>query len=197
MSEISRSAPALQAEVTLLDSSCAHEKLAFEQAFYTSFSQVKGNQLIRDLWIWDDEARRLRTRIPYSEQRILTVRDSMGAVNMAMAINFSQTQLQASWFGFSSPSSEPGESCEILAFFSTRQNKLASMREFLITCSQYGEREGRRWADATCTQRLLRIYLHMGSRLLASCSINGEARHQIRMDIASVSIQSSPLRLSL
>lgn len=49
MSEISRSGPALQPEVTLLDSSCAHEKLAFEQAFYSSFSQVKGNQLIRDL----------------------------------------------------------------------------------------------------------------------------------------------------
>lgn len=197
MSEISRSAPALQAEVTLLDSSCAHERLAFEQAFYTCFSQVKGNQLIRDLWIWDDETCRLRTRIPYGEQRILVVRDRLGAVDMAMAINISQAQLQSTWFGFSPPKNEPGESCEILTFFSTRQNKLASMRDFLITCAQYGEREGWRWADATCTQRLLRIYLHMGSRLVASCSINGEARHQIRMDIASVSIQSSPLRLSL
>ena len=197
MSEISRTSPALQAEVTLLDPSCAHEKLAFEQAFYTSFSQVKGNQLIRDLWIWDDETRRIHTRIPYSEQRILAVRDSLGAIDMAMAINISHTQLQSTWFGFSPPENEPGESCEILAFFSTRQNKLVSMRDFLITCAQYGEREGWQWADATCTQRLLRIYLHMGSRLVASCSINGEARHQIRMDIASVSIRSSSLRLSL
>jgi hypothetical protein len=183
-------------EVTLLDTSSAQERLIFEQSFYATFSQVKTNRLIRHLWLWDHDACRLRTRIPYHEQRILVVRDGRGGVDTAMAINFSQTQLQGSWFGFSRPN-EPGASCEILAYFSKGIINGVTMQRFLISSARYGEREGCRWADATCTHRLLPIYLRMGSRLVASCTIDGELRHQIRMDIATVSCKPSSLKLSL
>ncbi len=187
---------AVHPEISLLDTSRAQEILMFEQSFYATFSQVKTNRLIRDLWLWDHDACRLRTRIPYHEQRILVVRDGRGGVDTAMAINFSQAHLQGSWFGFSRPS-ESGASCEILTYFSKGIIKGVTMRCFLISSAQYGEREGCRWADATCTQRLLPIYLRMGSRLVASCKIDGEPRHQIRMDIASVSCKPSSLKLSL
>lgn len=183
-------------EVTLLDTSSAQERLIFEQSFYATFSQVKTNRLIRDLWLWDHDACRLRTRIPYHEQRILVVRDGRGGVDTALAINFSQTHLQGSWFGFSRPN-EPGASCEILTYFSKGIINGVTMQRFLISSARYGEREGCRWADATCTHRLLPIYLRMGSRLVASCTIDGELRHQIRMDIASVSCKPSSLKLSL
>jgi hypothetical protein len=196
MTDAGKFSSSVHPEVTLLDTSSAQEQLIFEQSFYATFSQVKSNRLIRDLWIWDHEACRLRTRLPYHDQRILVVRDGRGGVDTAMAINSSQTHHQGSWFGFSRPN-EPGDSCEILTFFSKGINKLATMRYFLITCAQYGEREGWRWADATCTQRFLPIYLHMGSRLVASCSIDGELRHQIRMEISTVASKSSPLRLNL
>ena len=183
-------------EVTLLDTSSAQERLIFEQSFYATFSQVKTNRLIHDLWLWDHDACRLRTRIPYHEQRILVVRDGRGGVDTAMAMNFSETQLQGSWFGFSRPK-EPGATCEILTYFSRGIMDGVTMRCFLISSARYGEREGCRWADATCTQRLLPIYLRMGSRLVASRTINGELRHQIRMDIASVSCKPSSLKLNL
>ena len=190
------SSASLVQEVTLLDTSCSQERATFEESFYATFSQVTTNRLIQDLWIWNHETCRLRTRIPYHDQKILVVRDGQDGVDMAMAINFSQTHHQGSWFGFTRPN-EPGDSCEILALFSKGANKIATVRSFLITCAQYGERQGCRWADATCTQKLLPIYLHMGSRLLATRSIDGELRHQIRMDISSVSIRSSSLKLTL
>jgi hypothetical protein len=183
-------------EITLLDANSAQERLIFEQSFYATFSAVKTNRLIHDLWLWDHDACRLRTRIPYHEQRILVVRDGRGGVDTAMAINFSETQLQGSWFGFSRPK-EPGATCEILTYFSRGIMDGVTMRCFLISSARYGEREGCRWADATCTQRLLPIYLRMGSRLVASRTINGELRHQIRMDIASVSCKPSSLKLNL
>lgn len=196
MTNSGSSSASLVQEVTLLDTSCAQERAAFEESFYATFIQVTTNRLIHDLWIWNHETCRLRTRIPYHDQKILVVRDGRDRVDTAMAINFSQAHHQGSWFGFTRPD-EPGDSCEILALFSTGANKKVAMRSFLITCAQYGERQGCRWADATCTQNLLPMYLHMGSRLLATRSIDGELRHQIRMDIASVSMRSSSLKLTL
>lgn len=182
------------AEIGLLDLADPGCVRAYERAFYEAFSRVKANQLIRDLWIWDDRDRLLRTRIPYAHQCIFVLGGADGAVKMAMAINISPDHYQASAFGFARPVHEPEASCEILTFFSTCRNKWTHLHRFLVAAAHHWPRERMRWADATCTQRLLPIYQHLGADVLASCHISNEARHHLRFNIASFSSSKSLLR---
>lgn len=183
----------LLGKVSILDPAIESDRLAFERAFFDSFSRAKANQLIRDLWIWDDENRLLQTRVPYEDQRIFVIRDDQGVVKTGMSFNLGQQHYQASAFGFSKPAGE-GASCEILSFFSTRQNRLANLYSFLVAIAQYGKGVEMRWADATCTQRLLSIYMHFGAELLGSRSIGDEFRYHIRFDVYSFSQVPSLLR---
>jgi hypothetical protein len=58
------------ASMRLLDPGNATELEQFEQAFFRGFRQSSHNQLIRWLWEWDEPRQRLRTRVPYEDQKI-------------------------------------------------------------------------------------------------------------------------------
>lgn len=182
------------AEVVLLDLSKPEDVSAYERSFYHSFSRAKSNQLVRGLWIWDDELNRLKTKIPYKHQIIFAIRDAWGEVKTAMAVNLSSDYYQASAFGFERPDADREASCEILTFFSTRKNKLTSLHQFLVAISHHGPQKNMRWADATCTQRLLPIYLHLGAELLGRALIETEHRYHLRFHIASFAGIKSLLR---
>jgi hypothetical protein len=155
---------------------------AFEQSFYLAFSRSKGNSLVRKLWLWNDEDSRLKTRIPYSSQRIFVTWDEAGEVDTAVAFNCSKDFYQAGFFGFERPlCSEPNY--EVLAFYSKRDQKFRELRLFMWQCAVYCDQQGVSCIDATCTDRLLRPYTRVGGVLQSSMRIGCETRHLLRFSI--------------
>lgn len=154
----------------------------FERAFYAAFVGVTGNRLIRSLWRWDDAARRLATRVPYAEQRILVERNARGQVEAAMAVNVAMRRFQGAAFGFS-PGPDTAGCCEFLAFFAVAERRLDRRLGFVAGC--YGElrRGGLRWAYATTAPRPLGSYLHIGGELLEEREVEGEMRYFLRFPL--------------
>ncbi|MFM7312897.1 MAG: hypothetical protein ACKO0M_06985 [Cyanobium sp.] len=157
----------------------------FERAFHASFSRAKANRLARRLWQWDDEAGRIRPSIPYEDQLIFVRWQEDGDVDTAVAINWRLEQYQAARLGFEPPADLSGH-CEILALFSQRDADLVGLRTFLCESAVELMKEGYRSADATCTDRLLPVYTHIGGEPIGTRSLEGENRTLLRFRLAEV-----------
>ncbi|MCP9808958.1 hypothetical protein KBY58_05890 [Cyanobium sp. HWJ4-Hawea] len=154
----------------------------YEEAFYLAFSRAKSNRLIRQLWNWDDVAGRIRTKIPYQDQHIFLLRAPDGNVDTATAINWRMEDYQAAQLGFIPPESIAGHA-EILTLFSRKDADLEGLRRFMKLTAEECLALGLRSADATCTNRLLPIYQHLGGEALASRLIDGEQRTLLRFEL--------------
>ncbi|MEO0565268.1 MAG: hypothetical protein AAF125_24390, partial [Chloroflexota bacterium] len=87
-------------ELFILDPTDAIQREHYERAFYHAYAGLTDNGLIRELWMWDDTAERLQTRIPYEDQIIFGWRETNGDLLAAFAVNLSPFQFQAGAFGF-------------------------------------------------------------------------------------------------
>ncbi|MEI7666842.1 MAG: hypothetical protein WCI65_12420 [Synechococcaceae cyanobacterium ELA263] len=174
----------------------------YERAFYAAFARAKANIQVRRLWHWDDRAGRLRTRIPYEDQVVFVLRDAASGdpgvasgldaaasgpdavsdVDTAVALNWRLANHQSAILGFEPPPPLLGH-CEILAMFSRRDADLTGLRNFMRTAAQLALDLGLRTADATCTDRLLPVYRHIGGQPLDACSIEGERRTRLRFNL--------------
>src|SRR5262245_49830415 len=106
----------------------AAEVEEYERAFYKAFTRAKGNRLIRQLWIFDDDAERLATRIPYDEQLVYVMRDDAGAIIAGMGVNTAMRSFQGEAFGFRPES--PAGCCELLTMFSLGEYRLEKRFRF-------------------------------------------------------------------
>ncbi len=178
---------------------------SYERAFYAAFARAKANTQVRRLWHWDDRACRLRTRIPYADQVVFLLRDgasdesgaggrqdaaaakpdAVSDVDTAVALNWRLADHQSAVLGFAPPPPLQGH-CEILAMFSRRDADLSGLRNFMRTAAQQALELGLRTADATCTDRLLPAYRHIGGQPLDACSIEGERRTRLRFDLENL-----------
>ncbi len=177
----------------------------YERAFYAAFARAKSNTQVRRLWHWDDRAGRLRTRIPYEDQVVLVLRDAASGepglaggldaapskpgvvsdVDTAVALNWRLSDHQSTSLGFEPPPPLEGH-CEILAMFSRRDADLTGLRNFMRTAAQQALELGLTTADATCTDRLLPAYRHIGGQPLDACSLDGERRTRLRFNLENL-----------
>ena len=161
----------------------------YERAFYAAFARAKANLLARRLWHWDDSAGRLRTRIPYADQVVFLLCDpvdaGLGAVDTAIALNCRLAEHQSAILGFEPPPPLEGH-CEILALFSRRDADLSGLRNFMRTAAQQALALGLKTADATCTDRLLPVYRHIGGQPLDTSTIDGERRTRLRFKLETM-----------
>ena len=158
----------------------------FERAFHDAFSQAKGNRLVRLIWHWDDAAGRIRPLIPYEDQQLYVLWRADGMVDTAGAINWRLADYQAARLGFPRPAGDLTGHCEILALFSHRDADLVGLRQFLSAVAVRLLEQGFRTADATCTDRLLPVYRHIGGQPLEARSIDGENRTLLRFQLQDV-----------
>jgi hypothetical protein len=156
----------------------------YERAFHAAFSRVSGNRLIRDLWLWDDPAARLATRIPYHEQIVLLGWNAAGEIETAMSFNFAMREFQSSAFGFAPP--EPTEgTCELIVFFTLGHRHLSRVVSNLIHCYAEMRARGFHTAYATTAPRPLPTYRRIGgTEVVDEREIDGEMRYFLRVDLA-------------
>lgn len=168
-------------ELAVLDVSDRAAVAAYERAFYDSFERATANRLVRSLWLWDDERRRLSTRIPYPDQVIHVARDKAGNILAAIAVNVAMRMFQAEAFGFARPC--PNEhAAEIAAVFSTSPGIRSTTAVFERAASDLRDRD-RRIVLATTAQRPLRAYLRIGWELMGETEIQAELRYLLRFDL--------------
>jgi hypothetical protein len=166
----------------LLRTESTAEREEYERAAYDAFERARANTLVRQIWNFDDAARRLTTRVPYAEQLVYVCRNAAGRITTSVAINQAMRRLQASGFGFSPPA-EPGRMAEILLFCSNdplpKQGVNALWRA--IHRDQY--QRGVRTLLATTAPGPLRAYLRQGCEVIAEAEIAGERRYFLRWTV--------------
>ncbi len=162
---------------------------AFERAFYAGFEAVTHNRLVQWLWDWDHARRRLRTRIPYADQRIWVLDHPRREVRAAIAVNVRLHQLQGAAFGFAVPgelreAAAAGQVCEFLAFFADGEpslaRKLPLWREMFRDLSAAGFTH----ALATTAPRLLPLYRWIDARVIQEAQLEGETRYFLLFDLS-------------
>jgi hypothetical protein len=166
-----------------LDPSDGHSLERFERAFHAAFSRAKANRLARLLYRWDDAAGRIRPHIPYVDQHVFVRWLDDGHVDTAGAVNWRMADYQAARLGFPPPPPDLSGHCEILVLFSHRDADLSGLRTFLCAVAAKLLQEGFQSADATCTDRLLPVYEHIGGRPLERRSLDGEHRTLLRFPL--------------
>jgi hypothetical protein len=162
---------------------------AFERAFYRGFEHVTHNRLVRWLWDWDHEARRLRTRIPYADQQIWVMTGNSDDIWAAIAVNTRLVQLQGAAFGFEVPvnlreAASAGRVCEFLTLFAvgdpSLNRKLPLWREVFPDLLGMGFTH----ALATTAPRLLGLYRWIHAEIVGTTRIEGEERVFLQFDLS-------------
>jgi hypothetical protein len=172
------------ASMRLLDPGNATELEQFEQAFFRGFRQSSHNQLIRWLWEWDEPRQRLRTRVPYEDQKIW-VGGSGDNLAVGIAVNVRLALLQSAAFGFSIPDSlsEGRRICEFLAFFSMGDHSLANGHAIWTEVFRALQGVGYCEAVATAAPKVLPLYRRMGATILDEREVEGEKRFFLRFEL--------------
>ncbi|MDH3973341.1 MAG: hypothetical protein OEV42_03585 [Deltaproteobacteria bacterium] len=106
----------------LLDTSNPVALRDYEERFYQAFIKLEKQALIRQIWRFDDQNRRIETKIPYSDQAIFNFLEK-DHIFGAVACNVGQKKFQYSEYGFHFSTNKDNETiriCEILTLFSTK-----------------------------------------------------------------------------
>ncbi len=159
------------------------EKENFERYFYEAFSRLEKQHLIRQIWEWDDDSRKLALKTPDSRSVAYTWLNEQGQNIFYVAGSYHRdTFSQFAFYGFSVPKSI-GTYCEVLTLFSTPfcTKSLSEIdQQFLKSyCHEQGRLNNCSALLATCAPRLLGLYRRWGWELLESRTIEGEIRHFI------------------
>lgn len=165
----------------------------YESAFYHSFARVTTNCLVQKLWLWDHEAGRLKTRVPYQEQLICALRDRAGRLCSAMAFNVELRQFQAASYGFAAPQARTG-SFEVLTFFALSAQTLRVCANFWSSCLALLSGQGLTTGYATTAQRPLPMYRRAGWRILEEQEIESEKRYFLWYSIPKLGQRDKPAR---
>ena len=170
--------------IEVLDPADTAQRADYERAFYAAFQRVPGNRLIRSLWLWDDSAGRIATRVPYEDQIVYLLR-MRGALDGGLAVNVRLAQFQSAAYGFAPPADLAG-ACEMLAFFSVSDRRFAIKRRFLRDRFADLRARGFRTGYTTASSRLYGVYLHFGAQLLDQAEIRGEQRYFLALDLSLI-----------
>jgi hypothetical protein len=169
-----------------LDPFSSTEREAYERAFYTAFQRAVGNRLVRQLWLWDDAASRVATRIPYDEQTIYVLRDGGGAIVTGLAVNHALRSFQSAAYGFSPPENRDG-CCEFLTVFSVNEYRLTTRFKFWRDSFAALRAQGFHTGYATTAHRVLNLHRLLGARILKENEISGEMRYFLEFDLSVIS----------
>lgn len=166
----------------VLDTGDPRAVTAYERAFYEAFAAIRPDGLLRKLWIWDDEAGRLRSPVPYEDQIVYAERGDDGSVRRGLAVNIGGRMQQAATFGFVLPLEEPG-STEMLTFFADGDHELAHLIAFWGRCCRDLQSRGIVTGYGTAARRPLPVYRRFGAQIVERAEIDGEIRFLLRFDL--------------
>lgn len=156
----------------------------YERGFYRGFIK-NSNPGIRAIWHWDDEGKRLRTLIPYQEQKILYVRDENGEVSTGVALNVGLKAFQSEEYGFARPPDDH-KWFEILVVFNVGRGSSRALFGLFQTVHDWMKAEGYVCYYATSAKRALAWHKRIGTEILDERESMGVVRYFLRQDRAKM-----------
>ncbi len=173
---------------TLLDWSNAKLVASMEFEAYNAFNGGHASELLRGLWIWDDDAKRVRTRIPPEDSRVWIETDGE-RIDTAILVNTRLAILQSAAYGFTVPDTlaDGRALCEFALAFSRDDHSISHFHRAWDEAFSDLRRDGFTDGLATCARRLLPLYQRMGARVIAEAEIRGEKRYFLHFDLARTS----------
>lgn len=160
----------------------------YEAVFYAAFEQARHNRLVRWLWDWDHARRRLRTRIPYSDQRIWGMQSESGGLAGGIAVNVALRELQAAAYEFVLPGElaairDAGRLCEFLTLFSAREQSMRRMASLWREVFGDLRSAGFTHAVATTSPKVMPLYRWAGAHPIGETQVQGETRIFLAFDL--------------
>lgn len=181
-------APDTTRATRLLDWSDAALVASLESEAYAAFDGGHASALLRGLWIWDDDARRVRTRVPAEDTRVWIEEDG-GRVHTAILVNTRLAVLQSAAYGFAVPAAlDDGRAlCEFTLAYSRDDHSIGHFHR--AWDEAFGDLRADGFGDgfATCARRLLPLYRRMGARVVDETEIGGERRYFLHFELARTS----------
>lgn len=168
-------------KISRLNPSDPHALEDYERAFYEAFTRVPSNRLVRQLWLWDDERRRLKTRIAYEHQTIWVSRHASGELQIAIAVNDDPVRAQSAAYGFSIPC-EAGI-FEVLTLFASGPLSYGDIRSFWQDFLAKMRDAGLARGYATSAAPLLPLYKRAGWEIAEKTEIAGEIRYFLTLHL--------------
>lgn len=181
-------ASCLRGATRLLDWGDAALVASLESEAYLAFDGGRASPMLRGLWIWDDAARRVRTRVPAEDQRVwIEVEDDR--VHTAILVNTRLALLQSAAYGFAVPAAlgDGRPLCEFTMAYSRDDHSLGHFHA--AWDKAFRDLRGAGFGDglATCAPRLLPLYRRMGARIVDEKKIAGERRYFLHFELARTS----------
>lgn len=159
-----------------------------EAEAYGAFDGGQGSELLRGIWHWDDDARRVRTRVPAEDARVWIETDGE-RVSTAIVVNMRLAILQSAAYGFAVPVAlaDGRPVCEFALAFSRVDHSISHFHRAWDEVFSDLRAEGFGDGLATCARRLLPLYQRMGARVVEEAQIRGEKRYFLHFDLARTS----------
>ncbi|MDX5320026.1 MAG: hypothetical protein LPK45_03030 [Bacteroidota bacterium] len=160
--------------------------LQFERDFYKAYQTIPKQKLIRQIWNWNDEQKRISLKCPYDDCALFVWQEN-GVPTFYVGGTFDQTVFsQFKYYGFETPDGI-NQYCEVFTLFATpllRTSIFEIDALFLQTsCFHYSKSKGVYHVLATCTGRMLSLYTRWGWEILSSRVIEGEERYFILKEL--------------
>lgn len=178
---------ASESNFSKLDLQKKEEVKKFEEAFYAVFAELHSNQLVRKIWNWDHDNKRLSTKIPYKNQIIFIWKNDEGEIKCSVAVNCDNAISQYSNFGFQIPAEKKGRYYEVLTLFTQnldRANGIRLDRYFLRSyCIAHMYELGYDFMVSTCARKPLATYLRWGWEIMDEVTIDNEKRYFLYYNI--------------
>jgi hypothetical protein len=170
----------LLARVELLDPTRAEEVRLYEEAFYQAFFP-RSNAGIRAIWLWDDGAKRLKTKIPYEDQDIFVIKNPEGQVETGFAVNTAVREFQSGAYGFARPMDERW--VEVLAVFNLGKGAQKLIQAAVEKSHQVllARNYERFYVYATCAPYSLKWNLKRGWEIVEKREKDSVVRYFLRM----------------
>lgn len=157
----------------------------YEERMYRAYEMVESQRLLRRIWTFDDQTKRITTKVPYQDQAVFNFVEHNRFVG-GLAFNIAEQQFQFSEYGFSFTSDidEKTQLCEILTMFSD-ESKI-DLNDWFKTLKMLSE-HGFTDLVATSSPRLARLYQRFFKfEVIDSRIIEGEERHFIHIHLQTL-----------
>ena len=184
-------------KVTQLNLNDQDAMVKYEKTLYRAFSD-SDIQSLDLIWNMDHKARRIRTKVPYTNQEVFVLTFVGGTRFQAgLAVNFGmENRLQLEMTGFKIGGSRE-HLCEALYLFSLADSRMGEMILNALGKSVFDRmrQKGIKVVYGTCSEKRLRQYMGIGFDKVDERELKGERKYLLRMDVPQTFVPRKRLQL--
>jgi hypothetical protein len=168
----------------ILNTDNSSELCKYEEALFQAFN-VTNNNLIREIWDWNYEEKRVKRRMPYSSQIIFTMQNENGEIDASISINTDRNNRQYKNAGIIYEEGENEKSYEAFSTFIRPNSGFSNFQlvKFMkLVIETITTKYGYNTSYGICPLNIFVIYKRLGCHVIEEKKIKGEVRYFIKFN---------------